>query len=62
LLGKAVAMAISFGVTKNVKTIDITSDLVDNFQSLVITQKIFKGYSLFYSKLFRLVEKSSFDI
>jgi hypothetical protein len=40
LVGKAVAMAISFGMIKNVKTIDITSDLANNFQSSVITQKI----------------------
>jgi hypothetical protein len=52
LVGKAVAMAISFGVTKNVKTIDITSDLVNNFQSSIITQKISRGFSFFdYSRL-----------
>jgi hypothetical protein len=47
LIGKAVAMTISFGMIKNVKTIDITSDLANNFQPSVIVQKMFKGYSFF---------------
>jgi hypothetical protein len=52
LIGKAVAITISFGMIKNVKTIDITSDLVNTFQSSVITQKISRGFSSFdYSRL-----------
>jgi hypothetical protein len=52
LVGKAVTMAICFGIIKNIKTIDITSDLVNNFQSSIITQKIPRGCSFFdYGRL-----------
>jgi hypothetical protein len=40
LIGKAVAMVISFGMIKSVRTINITSNLIDNSQFSVITQKL----------------------
>jgi galactokinase len=46
LIGKAVAMAISFGMIKNVKTIDITSNLVNDFQFSMITNIIDKMVSV----------------
>jgi hypothetical protein len=54
LIGKAVAMAVSFGMIKDVKTIEVTSNLINNFQSSMITHKMCRNVSVFdYSRFNR---------
>jgi hypothetical protein len=52
LIGKAVAMAISFGMIKSVKTMDVTSNLVNHSQCLAISKCFsFYEFSELYQKL-----------
>jgi hypothetical protein len=50
-VGKAIAMTISFEMIKNVKTMDITSDLTNSSQLSIIIEKILKWFSVYQNNI-----------